>query len=276
MLYGKSLGIDMASGTNGFKLDPARYPELLPALTYLRFNISGGEKEAYKAIMGVKDIHWDTCMENIREAVRCKKAMGLETTIGLQMVLLPQYADQVLPLAHLSRELGVDYLVIKHCTDDEHGSLGVDYRWYHTPLAQDIIIAAEGLSTPETSIQAKWSKIKTGRDRKYDRCFGTALFMQISGSGILAPCGSFFGKGYEKHQIGNFLITPFRELWASDRYWEVVRHLHSGPDNFNPQHDCAQLCLQDKVNEALFDVQEKGAPLPDYTGRPTTPHHNFI
>ena len=46
------------------------------------------------------------------------------------MVLLPQFAEQIIPFAKLGRELGVDYAVIKHCSDDETGSLGVDYSQY--------------------------------------------------------------------------------------------------------------------------------------------------
>jgi hypothetical protein len=33
-------------------------------------------------------------------------------------------------LAQLAIDLGVDYGVIKHCSDDENGSLGVDYSKY--------------------------------------------------------------------------------------------------------------------------------------------------
>jgi len=46
--------------------------------------------------------------------------------LRLQMVLMPEYADQIIPLARLGKELRPDYLVIKHCSDDEDGSLGVD------------------------------------------------------------------------------------------------------------------------------------------------------
>lgn len=224
--------------------------------------------------MGVSDKQWEVSIENIREAVRVKKSLGLKTTIGLQMVLLPEYADQVIPLAELGRELGVDYTVIKHCSDDEKGSLGVDYAFYKSPLAMELLKTAEALSTPEYSVQAKWSKMMTGRDRKYSKCFGPPLFLQISGTCIVAPCGSFFGKDYSRFHIGNFSTTRFKDLWASERYWEVLGHIAS--DQFDPRKRCATLCLQDKVNEALFDWKERGVALPDLTGKPEIDHINFI
>lgn len=274
VLYGHSRGIDMAVGTNGFVLDPKRFEELLPALTYIRFNISAGEKEAYKRVMGVTDRHWEQVLTNIRAAVEVKRRLKLNVTLGLQMVLLPEYADQVIPLAELGRELGVDYLVIKHCSDDEKGSLGVDYSFYRSPLAMDLLKTAEALSTPDYSVQAKWSKMMTGRDRKYSKCFGPPLMLQISGTCIVAPCGSFFGADYSQFHIGDFATTRFKDIWASDRYAQVLGHI--GSDKFDPRYRCATLCLQDKVNETLFDWKEHGKALPDMTGKPTPQHINFI
>ena len=58
------------------------------------------------------------------------KEKSLNVTIGMQMVFMPQYFDQIMPLAELGKKLSPDYLVIKQCSDDEYGSLGVDYDKY--------------------------------------------------------------------------------------------------------------------------------------------------
>ena len=41
------------------------------------------------------------------------------------MVLMPQDADQIMPLANLGKELRPDYAIIKHCSDNEDGGLGI-------------------------------------------------------------------------------------------------------------------------------------------------------
>ena len=271
---GKELGIDMASATNGLKLNPGKLKELLRDLTYLRFNISAGEPKAYAQVMGTLEANFHKVIDNIKQCVRVKRDNGYKVTIGLQMVLLPEYADQVIPLALLGRELGVDYTVIKHCTDDENGRLGVDYSWYKSPLAQRILKTAEALSTEDYSVQVKWSKIMTGRDRKYSKCFGTPLFLQISGTCLVAPCGSFFNKDYNEFHIGNFTKERFKDIWASKRYWEVMDFL--GSDKFDPRRKCATLCLQDKLNEVLFDLKEHKIELPDVSGKEIPMHVNFI
>ena len=61
---------------------------------------------------------FDRVVQNIRDMVDIKKREALPVTIGLQMVLDPRYGDQIMPLAHLGKELRPDYLVIKHCSDD--------------------------------------------------------------------------------------------------------------------------------------------------------------
>jgi MoaA/NifB/PqqE/SkfB family radical SAM enzyme len=273
---GRENGIAMASGTNFRNLDKSKLPGLVgkDRLTYLRVNFEAGEAEAYAQIMGVKPEDFHNVVNNIREAVRIKNDERSDTTIGLQMVLMPQYADQVIPLALLGRELGVDYTVIKHCGDDAEGRLGVDYDWYRSDFAVELLKVAEALSTKDHSVQARWHKMKTGGDRSYNRCFGTPLQLQMSGAGIVAPCGSFFHDRYKERHIGRIDEQTFKDLWNSERYWEVLMALQQ--PGFNPQTDCTQLCLQDRVNETLFDAFVNGVDLPDVSEMPVPGHIEFI
>ena len=270
----KENGIDIAAGTNGFGLRMEDIPELVQRLTYIRFNISGADPQSYSRIMGSSPKAFSKVIENIKECVQQKKKHGSNVTIGLQQVLLKQYADQVIPLALLGRELGVDYTLVKHCSDDEKGSLGVDYAWYRTELAQELLRNAEALSTEDYSVQAKWSKMKAGRDRSYTKCFGTPLLLQMSGSGLIAPCGSFFNPTYEKYHIGHLKDKRFKDIWASERYWQVMDHLKS--ESFDPRTQCETLCHQDKPNETLFNYFVRGIPLQDSTGMARPRHVNFV
>ena len=43
----------------------------------------------------------------------------------MQMVFMPQDADQIIPLAQLGKDLRPDYSIIKHCSDNEDGGLGI-------------------------------------------------------------------------------------------------------------------------------------------------------
>src|SRR5262245_27024471 len=130
IVRGSELGISMACGTNGLVLNRRKLEEILPHMTYLRINFSDGEAQRYAQIMGVKEDWFHKVCQNVRDMVAIKKANNLKVTIGLQMVLMPEYEDQILPMARLGKELRPDYLVIKHCSDNESGDLGVDYGAY--------------------------------------------------------------------------------------------------------------------------------------------------
>ena len=269
---GSELGLSMATGTNGFVLTRRRLEEVLPHLTYLRINISAGEKERYAEIMGVKEKWFDRVCQNIADMVEIKRRDNLNVTIGLQMVLMPEYSDQVLPLARLGKKLRPDYLIIKHCSDDEDGTLGVDYSGYEK--VYDTLHQAESLSDDEYKVVVKWSKIKANGERSYQRCYGAPFMLQMSGSGLVAPCGMLFNERYKKFHIGNICETRFRDIWASDRYWEVMNYLAS--PKFNAQKMCGSLCLQHKVNETLDEYQKGRFAFPDLINKSPPQHINFI
>lgn len=269
--YGASRGLSMASGTNAYLLSEATLRQVLPHLTYLRVNITAGEPERYKEIMGVRDGYFEKVCENIRTMMRIKQELKLSVTVGMQMVLMPEFADQIIPLAKLGKELRPDYLVIKHCSDDEDGSLGVNYAGYKA--LENSLHEAEALSDDTYKVVVKWSKIKAEGTRTYERCYGPPFLLQLSGTGLIAPCGMLFNDKYKKFHIGNITSERFRDVFKSDRYWEVMHLLSS--DKFNAKTMCGSLCLQHKVNEYLDDIKSGRTPYVEPSGQKPA-HLNFV
>lgn len=268
---GKANGLDIALGTNGYLLQDDKLEDILPRLTYLRFNISAADPKRYSQIMGCKEECFFKVYRTIKECVKIKREKNLSLAIGLQMVLLPRFSDQLIPLAKLGKELGVDYTVIKHCSDDENGSLGVDYEKYFDLV--DTLKEAESYSDDKYLVKAKWSKILSQGKRRYIQCYGPAFIMQFSGSGLVAPCGMLFNSRYKKFHIGNIADKSFKEIWQSKKYWEIIKSL--GSKKFDARTMCGSLCLQHKVNEYLWDIKQNtiavAEPLPNIPA-----HINFI
>lgn len=271
ILKGRQNGLDIALGTNGYLLKEERLEQILAALTYLRFNISAAEAERYTGIHGCEKECYFRVIDIIKTCVKIKKEKNFDVTLGLQMVLLPEFVDQIIPLAKLGKELGVDYLVIKHCSDDEVGSLGVDYSKYYEMA--DVLKKAETYSEDKYLVRAKWSKILSGGKRNYSRCYGPPFIMQFSGSGLVAPCGMLFNDRYKEYHIGNIANASFKKIWQSDRYWEVVNLIAS--EKFDAGTMCGSLCLQHKVNEYLWALKHKNAILVKENSHPPM-HINFI
>ena len=130
------------------------------------------------------------------------------------------------------------------------------------------------MSTDKTQVSAKWNKITVEGQRDYSRCYGAPFLLQISGSGLVAPCGMLFNDRYRKFHIGNIVDESFKEIIESDRYWEVMSYLSSS--KFDAKRMCGSLCLQDLPNRVL-DSHRKGEI--DILSAPTgnQPQHlNFI
>jgi len=248
--HAAKLGINIGNATNAWEWEPEKIEAVLPHITWLRFTVAAGRPESYAKIMYKGPEHtqvFDRAMSHIRYAVELKRKKNLGVTLGIQMVLMPDLKDEILPFAKLGLDLGVDYAVIKHCSDDEQGTLGIDYSQYEAlhPLLEQ----AESMSNEQTKVIVKWSKIKEGDKPTYQRFYGPQFLLQISGSGLVAPSGMFFNARYSKLHIGNFTEERMKDIWKSDRYWRVMNYLAS--PHFNAQTMMGTLPIQHYVSVAL-------------------------
>ena len=250
--HASNVGIDVGNATNGWEWEPEKIDQVLPYLTWVRFTCAAGTPEEYSKIMFKSKNHtevFDRAMKHIRYAVELKRKLKLKVTLGIQMVLMPEFKDEIIPFAKLAVDLGVDYGVIKHCSDDEFGTLGVDYSKYEEMY--DLLNKAEALGNETTKIIVKWDKIKDKGKPSYKRFYGPQFLLQISGSGLIAPSGMFFNARYSKLHIGNFVDERFKDVFRSERYWKIMNYLAS--PNFDAQTMMGTLPIQHYVSKALDD-----------------------
>lgn len=272
--HAAKLGINVGNATNAWEWGPEKIEQVLPSLTWVRFTVAAGRPESYASIMYKGPEHtqvFDRAIEHIRYAIDFKRRMGLPVTLGIQMVLMPHLKDEIIPFAQLGLDLGADYAVIKHCSDDEQGTLGIDYSQYES--LHDLLEQAEAMSNEQTKVIVKWTKIKDGDKPSYQRFYGPQFLLQISGSGLVAPSGMFFNARYSKLHIGNFTEERFKEIWKSTRYWRAMEYLASPA--FDAQTMMGTLPIQHYVSVAL-DNHAKGIQRiqPGTGAKPL--HHNFL
>ncbi|ABM76861.1 radical SAM protein [Prochlorococcus marinus] len=250
--HAASLGIDVGNATNAWDWNQDKVNQVLPYLTWVRFTVAAGSPHRYSEIMykSQDDTHvYDNAMANIKYAVDLKRKLGLSVTLGIQMVLMPEFKDEIIPFAKLGIDLGVDYAVIKHCSDDTEGSLGVDYSKY--AALSDLLLQAESMTNDTTKVIVKWSKIEDGANCSYQAMYGPQFLLQISGSGLVAPSGMFFNAKYSKLHMGNFTDERFIDIFKSDRYQRVMQYLTS--DRFNCKTMMGSLPIQHYLNKSIDD-----------------------
>jgi MoaA/NifB/PqqE/SkfB family radical SAM enzyme len=266
--HAAKLDLQVGAGSNGIKLTKSVLERVLPHLAYLRFNFSAGERHRYAQIMGVPQHCYDDVIQNIRDGMKIVNRDKLGCTLNMQLVCDPKDGDQLVPFARLACELRPSYAVIKHCADDADHHLGVDYGKY-AGLA-GAFDECERLGR-EAGVRVEVKRGRLDGKRMYSKCFGPPFITQISGNGLVAPCGFLFNEKYKAFHIGNITRERFRDIWASDRYWEVMRYLAS--DHFDPRSRCGPNCLQHNTNTFLFEHVAGRVELP-MTAPP--PHLGFL
>lgn len=240
-------GLDIGVATNGIALNEKKLKRLLSSCTWLRFNLSAVDEEGYKSIHGVPE--WKCVQANIKLAVELKKKLRSKCTIGLQMVLIPQCLDQVIPEAQFAVDNELDYFVIKQFSDPGCKAMTpFNLSWYDNPSVMSCLGTAELMSTYRTKVIAKWGMIHSKGKRAYDHCADCALLFQISGSSKCYPCGYLFGD--ERYCYGDLKKQRLQEILDSERYWSIIDHMRN---NFNVHEDCKGCCRHDFTNKFIND-----------------------
>ncbi len=261
IVTGKRAGVDMSVGTNGVLWDTGKAgQEALEHMTWIRFNLSAASDYAYRRVHASKE--FPTVIEKIKFCVDYKRKRNLPLTVGLQMVLTPKDVNEAVPLAKLGKELGVDYLVIKHCSDTVENDLGIFERLDEYESFAGLLEEAESHSEKDYNVIVKWDKITNKGHRDYDQCLGAPFLLYTSGDGKVYSCGMFFEGVYEKdYRMGDLTEKGFKEILESDHYWKMIEKVKCEID---VHKQCYANCRTHSVNNFLWDL--KSAP----------PHVNFV
>ena len=268
----KKVGLDISLATNGTILKGDQIPELLNPLRWLRVNISAASPESYEKIHGAP--YFYKVIQNVKKLVEAKVKYGLNTTIGLQMVITKDNFDQILRLALLGKELGVDYSVFKPCSDTADKHLNSPDKEYLD--LESIFREAEGLSSDSYQVIVKRIKLRNMGRKDFGKCFGTQFILGLSGNGNLFPCGHWFNIRSNEFLLGNVIDTSLEKIVQSEHYWSVQRKVST---EVNVNKDCETNCRQYYINQFLWDIQTKNISISNI--RPCSdenkPQHiNFI
>ncbi|MDP2168192.1 MAG: radical SAM protein [Thermodesulfovibrionales bacterium] len=247
VIAGAEAGLDMALSSNGLVLKEKGLEDFLASLTWIRFNIAASA-EKYEQVMGSRRESFGKVVSNIGKCVAIKRKNSLKVTIGLQLVLIEENADDIVPFARLGKDLGVDYAVIKQCSESYNHNLDLgdeDYDRF-APLLRE----AESYSEGGYNVIVKWKKMRGRGIRGYDHCYGCEFLPQISGNGKVYNCGNFFGN--EAFCAGDLTKESFRDIVFGERYKEVMDRVKT---EVNVHKVCGINCRQNEINEFLWMVK---------------------
>jgi len=243
-------GIDVSLGTNGILFDMGdKGRKALEQLKWIRFNISAASDKAYRKLHGSKE--FNKLIDVVKFCVKTKKDNDLPVTIGFQSVLTPQDIKEMVPLANLGKELGIDYHVIKQCSDNQDSDLGFYDRYGEYKTFTDFLKDAESVSSGNYDVIVKWKNISSCGVKDYDNCMGMPFLLYSSGDGKLFGCGMFFDKKWwDEWLIGDLTKNTFKEIIHSDRYKKIVnKHANIDCHSF-----CYSECRTNSINSYVWKL----------------------
>ncbi|MBO34075.1 MAG: hypothetical protein CMM74_14055, partial [Rhodospirillaceae bacterium] len=256
--HATKIDLDVSLATHGASIKEETIDTLLTSLQWLRINLSAATRESYKT---VHQRDWfDKVIKNTRLLVEGKKKKGLrnkkglETTIGFQMILTRDNFADIVPLAKLGKELGIDYTVIKPISDAPDNRLDAPFDEYLGHV--DTFKEAEKYSTEDYSVIIKWRKMGNLGNKRYQKCYGTRFIIAIEGNGSVFPCGHWFDIEKEKFSLGNVNETSLAEIFKSEKYWKAQNEILNVD-----LRNCQSNCRQHNANLTLWDISQKENPV---------------
>lgn len=256
--FTKENGIDAALSTNGVFLDKGISRVILPHLTWLRVSLNAGTKEGYSGIHGTAPEDFEKVLTNLKDAVRLKKSNNYYCAIGVQFLLMPDNVKELVPLAGVLKDIGIDYLVVKPYAQHPQSKNKIKDVVSSKELAY-LENYLEKEADGGFNIIFRYRSIANIEDKKpYKKCFGLSFITHIAASGDVYPCNAFVGK--KEYSYGNIYKNSFEKIWNGDNRKNVFCKIEKEFDLNN----CRKACRMDEINRYLWELKNPGE------------HNNFI
>jgi len=241
-------GIDSAVATNGTLITPELAHILMQHLTWIKISLNAIRTATYSAVHRSKADNLDRVLQGISELLKSRQELGSPTTIGVQAILLPENADEIIEMAIRLRKLGVDYFVIKPFNHNQHSEnieySNIDYlpyRQFAKPLQE---LATE---TFRVYFRLKAINKVIVRDRPYRGCQGINFHALVHSDGGVYTCAPHSGD--QQFCYGNIYESSFRDLWDSIKRQKICQRLATGLEV------CPVGCRLDEINRYLQELQ---------------------
>lgn len=246
----KEFGMDAALSTNGVLLTPELSKECLKSLTWIRFSTAGISEGVYQKIQKGKPGDLQKVLYHMQEAVKIKKEQGAKTTLGVQLLLLPENKDEIIKMDTELKKIGVDYFTIKPFSQHPMSEkiIQVDYR-----EMLEVEKQIKDIETDEFKVYFRaHSMVKLDCKRNYKQCLGLPFMSYIDAKGNLWPCIAFMGR--DELSYANINRERFVDIWEGDHRKQITDYFMK----MNLETNCRELCRLDEMNRYLDELMHPG------------------
>lgn len=247
----KKYGIDAAMSTNGVLFTKEKAVDCMSALSWIRFSIAGATDETYEKIHQCRKGDLKRALQNMADVAMVKRQQKLSTTLGAQLLLLPENKSEIVQLARMVREMGFDYFTVKPFSQhpSSKAKITVDYS-----EAEEIGRKVKEYETENFKIYFRSQSIENlNMEKPYSDCEGLNFMTYMDAAGNLFPCIVFMGQ--DDFIYGNIYEQTFPEIWESER----AKKIRAAFDCKFIHAHCRKTCRLDEINKYLHVLKNPGA-----------------
>ena len=258
--YAKEVGLDVGITTNGTQLTQGFIEECLPAISWIKVSLNGGNRDVYSKIHQTKPEDFDKVWRNLAGACIYRDIHKSSTVIGIQSVLLPENIDTIDELVLDAKHCGLNYVVIKPYS--QHlSSITRLYEGIKYGDASKMAVELAQHNSEDFEVVTRYISMQAhdSDERGYSKCYSTPfLWAYVMATGDVYGCSAYLLD--ERFRYGNINTSSFREVWTSEARRKAIDFVENKLDI----SECRKNCRMDKVNRHLWDIKN-----------PNT-HKNFI
>jgi len=242
--------IDVALTTNGVLLKKEIVERALINTEWIKVSINGGTRETYAEVHQSKPDDFDKVIENLSFAAKIKKDKGYKCVLGMQLVLLPENRHEVVSLANLAREIGMDYVVIKPYSQHPQSKT----NRYSAIKYSDLVCPSEELdeiNSDNFSVVFRNNAIKKWdhKLRSYQSCLALPFWSYIDSFGNVWGCSVYLGD--KRFCYGNIYKNSFKEIWKGEKRKKSLQWVENELDT----NQCRVNCRMDEANRYLWELK---------------------
>lgn len=246
----KKSGIDVALTTNAALLEEPISEKILGDMEWIKVSIGAATRDTYAKIHRTKPEDFDRVIKNLSSAAKIKRNNKYKCTLGMQILLLPENKNEVVRLAKIARDIGMDYLVVKPYSQHPL-SRTTKYRDLKYNDYLHLIDKLNAFNDKNFSVifrintMKKWDEGK----RNYMHCYALPFWSYIDAAGTVWGCSAYLTD--ERFRYGNIYENTFKEIWEGQNRLNSVRWAEK---ELNTNH-CRVNCRMDEINRYLWELK---------------------
>ncbi len=246
-------GIDVSITTNGTLGNYRLWNEMLPYLTWIRFSIDSGTPETFAKVHGVSKLLFNKTVKNIIEAIKIKNNMNLNSTIGIQFLIIEENLDDIDNSLKLFSDIGVDYISLKPFSQHPQMLNKQDVTYTEKMLNKvDDIVNKYKSDTIDIIFRKESFRKYLSKDKSIKNCRALPFWGYISSNGDFYTCSVFLGN--KSFYAGNINKEDMKSIIFGQAREQSIIY---GEKHLNVANECRLNCRMARVNEFLEQLENK-------------------